>query len=148
MKSSVPTAAVLQAGIWAVAAVLSPALSQVAMPAMSAQAPATTAVQSPTDAAPAFPAGAVVQSLPARPPEPSGVGFQDWLSGFRSRAQAAGIRPATLDRELAGLTFNYNTLDSTRDPRNGFYAEVKTDFAGLGGDSRYFRATGDARYYH
>ena len=49
---------------------------------------------------------------------------------------------------LAGLTFNYNTLDSTRDPRNGFYAELKTDFAGLGGDSRYFRATGDARYYH
>lgn len=48
---------------------------------------------------------------------------------------------------LAGLTFNYNTLDSTKDPRNGFYAEAKTDFAGLGGDSRYFRATGDARYY-
>jgi outer membrane protein insertion porin family len=49
---------------------------------------------------------------------------------------------------LAGLTFNYNTLDNTRDPRSGFFAEVKTDFAGLGGDSRYFRATGDARYYH
>ncbi len=48
---------------------------------------------------------------------------------------------------LAGLTFNYNTLDSTREPRNGFYAEVKTDFAGLGGDSRFFRVTGDARYY-
>ncbi|WP_114943821.1 outer membrane protein assembly factor BamA [Microvirga calopogonii] len=48
---------------------------------------------------------------------------------------------------LAGLTFNYNTLDNIRDPRNGFYAEVKTDFAGLGGDSRYFRVTGDARYY-
>ncbi|WP_210490545.1 outer membrane protein assembly factor BamA [Microvirga antarctica] len=48
---------------------------------------------------------------------------------------------------LAGLTFNYNTLDSTKNPRNGFYAEVKTDFAGLGGDSRFFRATGDARYY-
>ncbi|MBM6581441.1 outer membrane protein assembly factor BamA [Microvirga sp. BT689] len=48
---------------------------------------------------------------------------------------------------LAGLTFNYNTLDSIREPRNGFYAEVKTDFAGLGGDSHYFRVTGDARYY-
>ncbi|KFG68155.1 outer membrane protein assembly factor BamA [Microvirga sp. BSC39] len=48
---------------------------------------------------------------------------------------------------LAGLTFNYNTLDSTRNPRNGFYGEVKTDFAGLGGDSRFFRVTGDARYY-
>ncbi|WP_112664125.1 outer membrane protein assembly factor BamA [Microvirga flavescens] len=49
---------------------------------------------------------------------------------------------------LAGLTFNYNTLDNTKDPRNGFYAEVKTDVAGLGGDSHYFRATGDARYYY
>ncbi|MBB4040854.1 outer membrane protein insertion porin family [Microvirga flocculans] len=48
---------------------------------------------------------------------------------------------------LAGLTFNYNTLDNIREPRNGFYAEVKTDFAGLGGDSHYFRVTGDARYY-
>jgi outer membrane protein insertion porin family len=48
---------------------------------------------------------------------------------------------------LAGLTFNYNTLDNPREPRNGFYAEVKTDFAGLGGDSHYFRVTGDARYY-
>ncbi|MGO4571728.1 outer membrane protein assembly factor BamA [Microvirga sp. 2TAF3] len=49
---------------------------------------------------------------------------------------------------LAGLTFNYNTLDNVKNPRNGFYGEVKTDFAGLGGDSRYFRATGDLRYYH
>jgi outer membrane protein insertion porin family len=49
---------------------------------------------------------------------------------------------------LAGLTFNYNTLDNTKDPRNGAYAELKTDVAGLGGDSRYFRATGDARYYY
>jgi outer membrane protein insertion porin family len=49
---------------------------------------------------------------------------------------------------LAGFTFNYNTLDSNKEPRNGIYAELKTDFAGLGGDSRYFRATGDARYYH
>ncbi|HEX2509934.1 MAG TPA: outer membrane protein assembly factor BamA [Microvirga sp.] len=49
---------------------------------------------------------------------------------------------------LAGLTFNYNTLDNTKDPRNGAYAELKTDVAGLGGDSRFFRATGDARYYY
>ena len=29
---------------------------------------------------------------------------------------------------LAGLTFNYNTLDSTKDPRNGFYAEAQDGF--------------------
>jgi len=49
---------------------------------------------------------------------------------------------------LAGLTFAYNTLDNVKDPRAGIYAEVKTDFAGLGGDSHYFRAMGDARYYY
>jgi outer membrane protein insertion porin family len=49
---------------------------------------------------------------------------------------------------LAGLTFTYNTLDNVKDPRAGMYAEVKTDVAGLGGDSRYFRAMGDARYYY
>jgi outer membrane protein insertion porin family len=42
---------------------------------------------------------------------------------------------------------NYNTLDSFRNPRNGFYAELKPDVAGLGGDSEYFRLTGEARYY-
>lgn len=48
---------------------------------------------------------------------------------------------------LAGVTLVYNTLDSTRDPRSGIYAELKPDVAGLGGDSKYFRITGDARYY-
>lgn len=48
---------------------------------------------------------------------------------------------------LAGLTLSYNTLDSVQNPRNGFYAELKPDVAGLGGDSKYFRATGEARYY-
>jgi outer membrane protein insertion porin family len=49
---------------------------------------------------------------------------------------------------LAGLTLSYNTLDNTRDPRSGFYIEAKPDVAGLGGDSKFFRVTGDARYYH
>jgi outer membrane protein insertion porin family len=49
---------------------------------------------------------------------------------------------------LAGLTLAYSTLDNGRNPRNGFYAELKPDVAGLGGDSRYFRVTGDGRYYY
>ena len=48
---------------------------------------------------------------------------------------------------LAGFTLNYNTLDNNRNPRNGFYAELKQDFAGLGGDSQFVRSTGEARYY-
>jgi outer membrane protein insertion porin family len=48
---------------------------------------------------------------------------------------------------LVGLTLNYNTLDNTRNPRNGFNLEVKPEIAGLGGDSKFYRVTGDARYY-
>lgn len=49
---------------------------------------------------------------------------------------------------LVGLTFAYNTLDNIQDPRDGISASVTTEVAGLGGDSRFFRVTGDARYYH
>ncbi len=48
---------------------------------------------------------------------------------------------------LAGLTLSYNTLDNPREPRNGFAVELKPDVAGLGGDSKYFRLIGDARYF-
>ncbi|HZY22749.1 MAG TPA: BamA/TamA family outer membrane protein, partial [Beijerinckiaceae bacterium] len=49
---------------------------------------------------------------------------------------------------LAGLTLGYNNLDNIKNPHNGFYVEVKPEFAGLGGDSKFFRVTGDLRYYH
>jgi outer membrane protein insertion porin family len=48
---------------------------------------------------------------------------------------------------LAGLTLAYNTLDNVQLPRNGFYAELKPDVAGLGGDSKFFRVAAEARYY-
>jgi outer membrane protein insertion porin family len=49
---------------------------------------------------------------------------------------------------LVGYTLAYNTLDNNRNPRSGLYAELKQDFAGLGGDSRFIRTTGEVRYYH
>jgi outer membrane protein insertion porin family len=48
---------------------------------------------------------------------------------------------------LVGLNFNYNSLDNFQNPRNGFVAELKPEFAGLGGDSRFLRVSADARYY-
>lgn len=49
---------------------------------------------------------------------------------------------------LAGLTFTYNTLDNFQNPTSGVFAEIRPEVAGLGGDSKYFRVSGDARYYH
>lgn len=48
---------------------------------------------------------------------------------------------------LAGLSFNYNSLDNIQSPRNGFVAELKPEVAGLGGDSNFLRVAADARYY-
>ena len=48
---------------------------------------------------------------------------------------------------LVGLNFNYNSLDSVQSPRNGFVAELKPEFAGVGGDSKFLRVSADARYY-
>ncbi len=49
---------------------------------------------------------------------------------------------------LVGLTFAYNTLDNNKDPTSGIFADLKPEIAGLGGDSRFVRATASARYYY
>jgi outer membrane protein insertion porin family len=49
---------------------------------------------------------------------------------------------------LVGLNFVYNSLDNFRNPTSGFYGEIKPEVAGLGGDSRYFRVSGEGRAYY
>ncbi|MGI8567942.1 MAG: outer membrane protein assembly factor BamA [Methylocella sp.] len=47
-----------------------------------------------------------------------------------------------------GYTLGYSSLDNNRNPTGGFFAELRQDIAGAGGDERYVRTTGDIRYYH
>lgn len=47
----------------------------------------------------------------------------------------------------AGYVVTYNNLDSKIDPHEGFYLRAAQDFAGIGGDARFVRTTGEARYY-
>ena len=49
---------------------------------------------------------------------------------------------------LVGYSVVYNTLDNNKNPTSGILAELKQDFAGVGGDVQFVRTTGDARYYH
>jgi len=49
---------------------------------------------------------------------------------------------------MVGYTLNYNSLDNNRNPTGGFFAELRQDVAGAGGDDRFVRTTGDLRYYH
>jgi outer membrane protein insertion porin family len=49
---------------------------------------------------------------------------------------------------LIGYTLSYNTLDNNKNPTQGILAELRQDFAGVGGDSQFIRSQVDARYYH
>ena len=44
-----------------------------------------------------------------------------------------------------GLTFN--TIENRLDPREGIYARINQEVAGLGGDAKFIKTTFDARYY-
>jgi outer membrane protein insertion porin family len=47
----------------------------------------------------------------------------------------------------AGYGLTYSTIDSYVDPHEGVFLKLNEDFAGLGGDAKYVRTTGDARLY-
>jgi outer membrane protein insertion porin family len=49
---------------------------------------------------------------------------------------------------MPGYSLIYSNLDRAINPSQGLYAELRQDFAGAGGDARYVRTTGEARYYH
>jgi outer membrane protein insertion porin family len=49
---------------------------------------------------------------------------------------------------MLGYTVAYNTLDNNKNPTAGLYAEIKQDFAGIGGDVNFIRTTADARSYY
>jgi outer membrane protein insertion porin family len=54
----------------------------------------------------------------------------------------------TILTSMIGYSLNYNSIDDFRNPHNGWLATLSQDVAGLGGTSRYFRTTGDVRYFH
>ena len=58
--------------------------------------------------------------------------------------EAAGRRLTS----LVGYTLAYNTLNNVKNPTDGLYSELRQDFAGLGGDAKFIRTTGDVRYYY
>ena len=49
---------------------------------------------------------------------------------------------------LVGYNLVYNTLDNNRRPTSGLFAELRQDFAGVGGDVSFLRTTTDWRFYY
>ncbi|MDE2473199.1 MAG: outer membrane protein assembly factor BamA [Bradyrhizobium sp.] len=59
--------------------------------------------------------------------------------------QAAAVGPQWVSS--VGDTVNYNTLDNNKLPTSGVSSQLSQDLAGLGGDVKFLRTTGDVRYY-
>jgi outer membrane protein insertion porin family len=47
-----------------------------------------------------------------------------------------------------GTSLAYDQRNHPKNPTKGYYFQVGSDFAGLGGDVQYIRMTGEARYYY
>jgi outer membrane protein insertion porin family len=60
--------------------------------------------------------------------------------------QAALNGPAWVSS--VGNTVAYDSRDNKKSAKSGLYAEIKQDLAGVGGDEKFLRTTGDVRYYH
>src|SRR3954451_7506672 len=89
--------------------------------------------------------GAIDQNtgLPVANNTPSGPCIQP--ASLPVRAELAN---GPVNVSLVGYTLSYNTLDNVRAPTSGLYAELRQDFAGLGGDVDFYRTQGEARTYY
>lgn len=65
------------------------------------------------------------------------------------RTASRAIRDQAGDTMLSMVSqsLTYDRRDSTIDPREGYFARLSNDFAGLGGDERFFRTTVDGGQY-
>jgi outer membrane protein insertion porin family len=66
-------------------------------------------------------------------------------------AASLPVRQAALNGSAwvstVGNTVAYDSRDKKRNPTSGIYAELKQDVAGVGGDEKFLRTSGDIRYY-
>ena len=71
-----------------------------------------------------------------------------YADGEASAAVKQQVEAGAAITSLVGYGLVYNTLDNNKNPTRGLLAELRQDFAGVGGDVNFIRTTGDARYYY
>jgi outer membrane protein insertion porin family len=74
-------------------------------------------------------------------------GDGDWTTNL-SQPYIDLVNGGKYEQSIIGQTLTYNSLDSMTLPREGFYATLTHEFAGIGGDSEYYKIFGRARYFH
>ena len=70
-----------------------------------------------------------------------------YVDGEASLAVKSAVANGPVLTSLVGYTLTHNTLDNNRNPTSGLLAEVRQDFAGVGGDVKFIRTTADVCSY-
>jgi outer membrane protein insertion porin family len=71
-----------------------------------------------------------------------------YADGEASLAVRKELAAGPVNVSLVGYTLSYNTLDNNKLPTSGLYAEIKQDFAGVGGDVNFIRTQVETRKYY
>ena len=76
------------------------------------------------------------------------VPFGCYADGEASLAVRKELAAGPVNVSLVGYTLSYNTLDNNRAPTSGIFAELRQDFAGVGGDVNFIRTAVEGRTYY
>ena len=76
------------------------------------------------------------------------VPFGCYADGEASLAVRKELAAGPVNTSLVGYTLSYNTLDNNKLPTSGLFAELRQDFAGVGGDVNFIRTAVEARTYY
>ena len=96
-----------------------------------------------------FPTATAINTTPALTPPIGFTGIANcYVDGEASLAVKRELAQGPILTSLIGYTLSYNTLDNNRNPTSGVLTEFRQDFAGVGGDVKFFRSTADVWAYN
>jgi len=94
------------------------------------------------------PTNEAIRQSGAPPGPPLNDGGNCYADGEASLAVRKELANGPVLVSLVGYSLSYNTLDNNKSPTSGLYAEIKQDFAGVGGDVNFVRTTFETRNYY
>jgi outer membrane protein insertion porin family len=95
-----------------------------------------------------FPTADKVGTTPALTPPPGFGGIANcYVDGEASLAVKRALTGGPVLTSLVGYTLSHNSLDNNKNPTSGMLAELRQDFAGVGGDVKFVRTSGDLWAY-
>jgi outer membrane protein insertion porin family len=96
-----------------------------------------------------FPTADKVGTTPALTPFAGYTGIANcYVDGEASLAVKRELAGGPVITSLVGYTLSHNSLDNNKNPTSGILTEFRQDFAGVGGDVKFIRSSGDVYAYY